>query len=122
MKFPKLFKKKEEPISEDINMESPLPDDLQRLRVKRPPLEEPIKPSGYPEPPGEEPPAPGGVPLRYQEPPYNGPVPELMPPGPPKLEGKREPEPRNEHKIDLILQKLDTIDARLKLLEERTKR
>ncbi len=106
MKLFDIFRrKKKEPVTPP--RETKLPGDLERFRMRRGPM------------PAPEPMAPPS--------PY-GPVPEEraapMPPRPMLPEAA--PGPREEttdsEKIDIILQRLETIDTRLKLIEERTKR
>jgi len=77
-------KKKEEEFPEEVT--APLPEDLERFRVREP---EPV-------PPARE---------SY--------------PRPLDLVGATERKIEAEDKMDLILQKLETIDVRLKLLEEK---
>jgi hypothetical protein len=94
-------KKKEVPIPEEF-IPRELPDDLERLRADRPTLPSAYEPR-YPE-----------VGPRYPEIPRPEPVERPLTPVIPP----REP----ADKLDMILQKLETIDARLKLIEERVRR
>ena len=93
------FKKRNEEVrlSSDIPMEIPsrLPDDLERFRI--PQTETPR--SDFYDKPLEIP---------------SDPLPQLMP--------SPQHQSFDDNKIELILQKLDTIDTRLKLIEERVKR
>jgi hypothetical protein len=75
-------KKKEEEFPEEVT--APLPEDLERFRVRE---SEPIPRESYPRPMD--------------------------------LVGTTEKEIESQDKMDLILQKLETIDVRLKLLEEK---
>ena len=102
-----LFKKKEKPVSLPTQYipEEHLPDELQRFR-RRPISEIPT-------------PSPG--PTSYSENRYTEPFPSL--PTVPLAEPTPTPtETTSGNKMDLILQKLETIDTRLKLLEERLRR
>ncbi len=98
----KLFAKKEEPMETPMPSK-PLPDDLEKFRMER---TEP-KPIGATVTPtfAEE---------RYGTIPEKTPVlvAEPTPTPAPAVSGDR---------IDMILQKLETIDTRLKLIEERMK-
>jgi hypothetical protein len=79
-------KKKEEEFPEEIISSEPLPEDLERFRMREP-----------------------GPALQPKE----------NYPGPMGLVKTTEKEIESEDKMDLILQKLETIDVRLKLLEEK---
>ena len=94
--FKKIIKKKEKPATTS-DISTGLPEDLERFRVRRGP--EPV-----PEP----------APVIAPEP--MPPRPELPRVGPPAPVSKE-----NLDKDDMILQKLETIDARLRLIEEKLK-
>lgn len=101
--FKKLFAKKEEPVeTSEISMPSkPLPSDLEKFRMER----------TDPTPLGAS--TPTAAEERY------GTIPERQPPTP-----VTEPAPTpaaTGDRIDLILQKLETVDTRLKLIEEKMK-
>ncbi|MBU3896894.1 MAG: hypothetical protein KJ697_03090 [Nanoarchaeota archaeon] len=99
-----VFRKKQEIVSE-LPQPSQLPDDFERFRVKR-----------YPEAP-PEPEYPSSDAARF-----NMPAPEIETP---QIEPAVKEEPQEliqTDKIDLILQKLETIDTRLRLIEERTRK
>ncbi len=106
MKFPNPFKKKKrEPVEIPSTR---LPEDLETFRTRPAPITGPageIPPREYPR---EYPAPPAG------RPPIEG------PPMPRPIE--RPPEERPADRIEMILQKLETIDARLKLIEERLRR
>ena len=95
-----LEKKEETPVMET----KPLPEDLEKFRMERPAPEPVPIPSPAEERYGAIPerPEPVGVPA------------VAVPPAAP------EPAPTGD-RIDMILQKLETIDTRLKLLEEKMK-
>ena len=76
---------------------TPLPSDLERFKIKREPLPVPISP--YQASAQQLPPRPGLPPIQ---------APESKP-------------TQVLDKEDMILQKLETIDARLRLIEERIK-
>ncbi|MDD5416424.1 MAG: hypothetical protein PHU12_00430 [Candidatus Aenigmarchaeota archaeon] len=88
----KKFKKKEE--TGPVKDYSGLPDELERFKIKR-----------YPEMPPEPnyPSVPEPV---FRE------VPKEMQPAAPEV-------PKDMDKMDFVLQKLETIDTRLKLIEEK---
>jgi len=95
MIFGRFRKKKEEPLFAPIETPAELPEDLERFRMKPPESRLPeVRPSDYPVP----------------EVPYGKSVEDLV------------SERTSGDKIELILQKLETIDARLRLLEEKMKR
>ncbi len=104
-----LLKRKKGPEMAQISAETPLPSELEQFRM--PPVP---PPQGRPVPPPRQQQL---APLQqedyrfreyYQQPPQT------------------EPEPEEESsgidKLDMILQKLETIDARLKLLEEKMRK
>lgn len=94
MIFDRLRKKKDE-ISLPASIEAAdLPEDLERFRMKPPETRVPEVRTDYPVP----------------EVPYGKSVEELV------------TERTEGDKIELILQKLETIDARLRLIEEKIKR
>jgi hypothetical protein len=95
MIFGRFRKKKEDDIPLPASMEAgpDLPEDLERFRVKTPEIRPPA--TDYPVP---------------EVPPYGKSVEELV------------SERTSGDKIELILQKLETIDARLRLIEEKIKR
>ena len=95
MIFGRFRKKKDEDDSLPASMESSpdLPDDLERFRIKTPENRPPA--TDYPVP---------------EVPAYGKSVEELV------------SERTSGDKIELILQKLETIDARLRLIEEKIKR
>ena len=97
MIFGRFRKKKEEDLSLPAPMEaSPdLPEDLERFRIKSPESRPPEVRNDYPVP---------------EIPPYGKSVEDLV------------AERTSTDKIELILQKLETIDARLRLIEEKIKR
>ena len=107
MKLPdlkKLFAKKEEPAETPMPTKS-LPDDLEKFRMER---TEP-KPIGATV-------TPTAAEERY------GTIPERQPLAPEPVTPKPTPAPATSgDRIDMILQKLETIDTRLKLIEERMK-
>jgi len=89
------FRKKKEEISLPAPIETAeLPEDLERFRIKTPEIKPPEIRTDYPIP----------------EVPYGKSVEELV------------AERTEVDKIELILQKLETIDARLRLIEEKIKR
>jgi hypothetical protein len=95
-----VFKKKNENISEpEFRRSSSLPEDLERFRVKRYPA-----PSPEPEYPS------------VPEPQFRAPE-QMIEPAPEVKTVTGEID-----KMDLILQRLETIDTRLKLIEERTRK
>ncbi|MFH1228825.1 MAG: hypothetical protein V1678_00175 [Candidatus Aenigmatarchaeota archaeon] len=106
MIFDKFRKKKAdeisfpEPMPVETNMG--LPEDLERFRVR--PAEQRL---------------PEIRPERLSEPRNDYPVPELPPS---KSVDDLVAERTQVNKIDLILQKLETIDTRLRLMEEKTKK
>jgi len=90
------FKKKrdeEELLPASMEASPDLPEDLERFRIKQPESRPPT--TDYPVP---------------EVPPYGKSVEELV------------SERTSGDKIELILQKLETIDARLRLIEEKIKR
>ena len=97
------LKPKKEPKKMLESVRTGLPQDLERFRVRKGPLPEPepISPS-----------------------PYQAPVQEAQLPPRPGLPAVG-PAPKGEkivlEKEDMILQKLETIDARLRLIEEKIK-
>jgi len=97
MIFGRFKKKKDEEESLPAPMEaSPdLPEDLERFRIKTPEMRPPEHRTDYPVP---------------EVSPYGKSVEELV------------SERTSGDKIELILQKLETIDARLRLIEEKIKR
>ncbi len=99
--FGKLKRKKEPKKMLEANRND-LPNDLERFRIKREPIP-------APEPLVSSP---------YQAPQQLSPRPGLPPVGPPKTEI---PKGQVLEKEDMILQKLETIDARLRLIEEKMK-
>ena len=104
------FKKKEEvPLPTEYIPEERLPEELQRFRMQKPPPVPEVQVST-----SEEYPSGTSLPI-YAE------TPELPMPPTPTLP---EPEKRegNFDRIDMILQRLETIDTRLKLIEERLRR
>jgi hypothetical protein len=106
MIFDRFRKKKSDEVSfpEPMPMERNmgLPEDLERFRVR--PVEQTL---------------PDRMPERLQEPRNDYPVPELPPS---KSVDDLVAERTQVNKIDLILQKLETIDTRLRLMEEKTKK
>lgn len=97
----RLLPKKKDDISNYTreNREPMLPSDLERFKIRREPIQE-MQPSS----------------------PYE--TQEQMPPRPklPEVGPMSEPKPiGNLDKDDMILQKLETIDARLRLIEEKIK-
>lgn len=125
------FRKKEEP---DITIyrDEQLPSDLEKFRIRKGPIASPMAPI-YEEP-GPKPyeaPVPKTETMPKEEGRY-GEVPEREPALPPRpglpevgLAPKTE-EPRREakadDKLDIVLQRLEIIDTRLKLIEERTRK
>ena len=96
--FKKLIPKKETERMVETSR-TPLPTDLERFRVRKGPIAEPERMSPSP---------------------YQGE--EQMPPRPglPKVGPTPKPEVKQIlEKDDMILQKLETIDARLRLIEEK---
>jgi len=91
------FRKKAKDEPTELAMEEELPEELEKFRVRARDNKEPFLPEEY---------------KRNIE------------AGEPKKENVTESKEHvvTEHKIDLILSKLETIDARLKLLEEKLKR
>lgn len=88
-------KKKEEPIQQPAPTPG-LPQDLEKFRVDR-------------------------------QQPYQRPMEVFQQPGPaqstPTTQAPQKPIPHDkEHQIELVIQKLDTIDARLRFIEEKLKR
>ena len=123
-RLPKLNifkKKKEEPPPETYPTEETLPEDLEKFRAER---EEATR-AQFPTPAPTEPtPAevpPGGYPSMAEPAgPTEAPFPAVE--TTPRIEVRPEPKPETTMpKEDLILQKLDTIDTRLKLIEEKMK-
>lgn len=111
MVFPFRKKKKKEepePIPEELRIgrERPVPPELEKFKLKGP-IEETLA--------GKAPEEEIGRPLM--------PGPPTPPPFRPAPRAER-PAPRAEpgDKIDLILSKLETIDARLRVIEEKLKR
>ncbi|MFQ6020610.1 MAG: hypothetical protein ACE5J4_01155 [Candidatus Aenigmatarchaeota archaeon] len=97
-------KKKEVPLPEEVISE-PLPEDLERFRMRREPERE--YPSMVPPP---EPLPEYGRPVELPRPEFRAPEPVAPTPAP------------AADRIEMILQKLETIDTRLKLIEERLSR
>ena len=99
--FSKL-KRKKEPQRMLDEVRTLLPDDLERFRIKKGPLPEP------------EP---------YSPSPYQASAEQSLPlrPGLPPVEAPKAEPVKGLEKEDMILQKLETIDARLRLIEERIK-
>ncbi|MBU3904600.1 MAG: hypothetical protein KJ906_00420 [Nanoarchaeota archaeon] len=100
--FKKLMPKKESERMVERSR-TPLPSDLERFRIRKGPMAEPerVSPSPYQTP--------------EEEGSYFPPRPELPEVGP-----TSKPETRQIlEKDDMILQKLETIDARLRLIEEK---
>lgn len=101
MKFPNPFRKKKKPAAIPPETVPPtrLPEELETFRVGPTPI-----------------PGPAGEP-RFRE------YPTAPPIGPRPIERPApKPEERPGDRIEMILQKLETIDARLKLIEERLRR
>ncbi len=98
--FGKLRKK--EGYEPEVTERSPLPEDLERFRIREGPLP----------PPEQAPPAP----FRRQS--------EEMMPAIPSRSMLPEATPKGGEfdKMDMILSKLETIDTRLKLIEERMRK
>ena len=99
MKLFDIFRKlKSKKVPEKMleTVRTPLPSDLERFKIKREPLPVPISP--YQAPAQQLPPRPGLQPVQAPE-----------------------SKPTVLDKEDMILQKLETIDARLRLIEERIK-
>ena len=87
-------KKEDEPLNAPIDTPAELPEDLERFRMKPPEVRTPEVKTDYPVP----------------ELNYGKTVEDLV------------AERTSGDKIELILQKLETIDARLRLIEEKIKR
>ena len=102
MIFDRFRKKKEPDILAPMEPTSELPEDLERFRMRPPDVRLPER---QPEPPAD-------VRNDYPVPevPYGKSVDDLV------------AERTQGDKVELILQKLETIDARLRLLEEKLKR
>jgi hypothetical protein len=97
------FRKKKEEVQLPFETAANLPEDLERFRMRSPGDSLPeIRPAEIRSEPREEYPVP--------EMPYTKSVDDIV------------TEKTKGDKIELILQKLETIDARLRLLEERTKK
>jgi len=123
--FRKLIKRKDSgEIGSDIDIgqTESFPSDLERFKIKQGPVTAPepvMRPQFIPpepklaevvqEPKLEMPPRPG--------------LPEVgpLPPKPEIIEEVKKEAPESE-KLDIILQRLETIDTRLKLIEERTRK
>jgi hypothetical protein len=129
-KIPKLFGKKKE--EEFAPMDQSLPEDLERFRMREPAPPMPGESMMAREGPASErpiermaptPPAAERYPtVESLEP---TPIPTVPPVTGPAMPERPEPKPEigmsASQKLDMILQKLETINTRLKLLEERSK-
>ena len=100
------FRKKEQSLQEPFMDSAQLPDDLERFRMRPPDTRLP-----------EARPDPRMAPAPMERSDY--PVPEL--PATKTVEDLVSERTKGD-KIELILQKLDTIDTRLRLMEERTRK
>jgi hypothetical protein len=123
-KLPKFnlnfWKKKEEPKESTPYTEETLPEDLEKFRMEREEMRRESMPQSVAEPtPTREELFPK-TPDMPAEPIGEAPFPTVE--TTPRIEVRPEPKPEvTMPKEDLILQKLDTIDTRLKLIEEKMK-
>jgi len=113
------FKKQEPELN--ISGEEPLPSDLEKFRIRKGPIASPTAPlTPYQ--------APKPIEMSdKEEESFYGEVPERissLPPRPelPEVGPTPKTEVRSDDKIDMVLQRLEIIDTRLKLIEERTRK
>lgn len=113
------FKKQEPELN--IRGEESLPSDLEKFRIRKGPIPAPTAPlTPY------QAPKPMEMTDKEEES-FYGEVPERtpsLPPRPvlPEVGPAPKPEVRSNDKMDLVLQRLEIIDTRLKLIEERTRK
>lgn len=121
------FGKKESDIT--IHRNEQLPSELEKFRIKKGPIPAPVQASyEAPEPRPYEAPKPRPVEMTTsEEEQFYGEVPErtpALPPRPnlPEVGPAPKEEAKSDDKMDLVLQRLEIIDTRLKLIEERTRK